>query len=166
MPDPIVPSRTDVEATTVVQLDCVCPSEPSAIAAEMSRAFAELGEFVGKHHLQPNAPPRAIYTAYGPDGVHFTLAMPIDSPTSPVTTDEAAHLSALPAGRTLRFTHQGPYAELAHTYGQITAYLKDAGLIETEADWVRFMPMWEEYVNDPDTTPETDLVTHIHLPLG
>jgi hypothetical protein len=27
------------------------------------------------------------------------------------------------------------------------------------------MPMWEEYPNDPHTTPEADLLTYIFLPM-
>ena len=60
MTESIVPSRTEVGAAVVARLDCVCASDPAAIAAEMGRAFSQLGEFLGKHHLHPNAPPRAI----------------------------------------------------------------------------------------------------------
>jgi hypothetical protein len=37
--------------------------------------------------------------------------------------------------------------------------------MQTEDDWLRYMPMWEEYVTDPDTTPAESLVTYIYLPL-
>jgi len=48
---------------------------------------------------------------------------------------------------------------------QARQWLKDQKLIDTEADWSRYMPMWEEYVSDPDCTPAPELVTQIYLPL-
>lgn len=47
--------------------------------------------------------------------------------------------------------------------GRITEFLKEKGLLETEVDWAKFMPMWEKYLNDPHTTPEAELLTHIYL---
>ena len=55
-------------------------------------------------------------------------------------------------------------ASLAATYGQITEFLKAKGLMQSEADWARYMPMWEEYLNDPQTTPGAELMTYIYLP--
>ena len=52
------------------------------------------------------------------------------------------------------------------TYNRITALLKEKGLMESEADGSRYMPMWEEYINDPGTTPAADLVTYIYLPVS
>jgi AraC family transcriptional regulator len=37
--------------------------------------------------------------------------------------------------------------------------------MKSEADWARYMPMWEEYLNDPDSTPAAELVTYIYLPV-
>ena len=48
------------------------------------------------------------------------------------------------------------------TYGQVTQFMQSQGLLTSEADWARYMPMWEEYLNDPQTTPEADLLT-LHL---
>jgi len=68
-------------------------------------------------------------------------------------------------GKILRFTHHGPYAELMKTYGRVTEFIKAKGSMQSEADWARYIPMWEEYMNDPETTPEADLVTPICLPM-
>jgi hypothetical protein len=46
----------------------------------------------------------------------------------------------------------------------ITEFLKAKGLIKTDAEWSKYMPMWEEYLNDPQTTPPEKLLTHIYLP--
>jgi len=161
----IAATPTDVAPVTAVQLDCASGPDPASIGAEMHRAFSVLDEFVERNRLQPNAPARAIYTAWGPEGVKMTVAIPVVAPAAPVPASGAVRLGTLLATRTLRFTHRGPYRDLMATYGRITAYLRAEGLIEDEAGWVRFMPMWEEYLNEPGTTPEPDLLTHIHLPL-
>ena len=36
--------------------------------------------------------------------------------------------------------------------------------MRSEADWAKYMPMWEEYMNDPERTPAAELLTHIYLP--
>ncbi len=44
--------------------------------------------------------------------------------------------------------------------------MKGEGLLTSEADWAKFMPMWEEYMNDPRSTPETDLLTYVYVPIA
>jgi AraC family transcriptional regulator len=80
--------------------------------------------------------------------------------------DATISVARLPGARTYRFTHRGPYAELARTYGRITAFMLERGLMRSEADWPLYMPMWEEYANDPRTTPPAQLLTYIHLPVS
>ena len=70
---------------------------------------------------------------------------------------------AEPTAKAYRFTHRGPYPDLAQTYRRITAFMKEKGWMESEADWSRYMPMWEEYLNDPETTPPAELLTYIYL---
>jgi len=33
------------------------------------------------------------------------------------------------------------------------------------SDWARYSPMWDEYMSDPATTPESELLTRIYLTL-
>ena len=65
----------------------------------------------------------------------------------------------------MRLTHHGPYADLAQTYSGITAFMIEKQWVRSEADWVRYMPMWEEYMNDPGPTPAAELMTYIYLPI-
>jgi effector-binding domain-containing protein len=39
-------------------------------------------------------------------------------------------------------------------------------MLESEADWAKYMPMWEEYMNDPESTPAEELITNIYVPVG
>jgi effector-binding domain-containing protein len=159
---------TEVEVPSVpaAQMPGVCGPDPAAISAAMRTAFNELMAFLRQHKLTPSGPPRAIYTAYGPQGVRFIVAMPIARPPAATRTMGPGFIKPLAGGKAMRFTHRGPYADLKKTYNQITEFLKAKGLMETDTDWSRYMPMWEEYLNDPTTTPPEDLRTYIYLPVA
>jgi effector-binding domain-containing protein len=123
--------------------------------------------FMGQHGFSCSGPPRAIYTAYGAEGVEFIVVMPLAAPpVGPVPDGPGTpKVGTIPGGKALRFTHRGPYRELMKTYGQVTQYMQAKGMLANEADWARYMPMWEEYLNDPCMTPEADLLTYIYVPL-
>ncbi len=157
-------AEVEVAPALAVQVRGECAPDPPSIKAAMNSGFAAVMEYIGRHQLTPNGQPRAIYTAYGPKGVSFVLAMPVAAAPGNAGDDATATVETLAGIKTYRFTHHGPYENLAQTYGQITAFLKSKGWIQTEADWARYMPMWEEYMNPPETTPPEQLLTYIYLP--
>jgi effector-binding domain-containing protein len=158
-------TEAQVPAVLAAQMPGECGPDPAAISSAMRTAFEKLAGFLRQHKLSPAGPPRAIYTAYGPQGVKFIVAMPIAAPPAATRMIGPGFVKPLASAKALRFTHRGPYANLMNTYGQITEFLKAKGLMTSEADWAKYMPMWEEYLNDPQTTPEADLLTHIYLPI-
>ena len=157
---------TEVEVAPVLaaQIPGKCGADPASIAPAMGSAFEALMGFVGRHKLVPAGPPRAIYKTYGCEGIDFVVAVPLAGPPAEPVADEPGSIDTLAGTKALRFTHHGSYQGLMATYGLITEFLKAKGLIETEADWAKYMPMWEEYLNDPHTTPEAELMTYIYLP--
>lgn len=156
--------EVQVPSVLAAQMPGECGPDPAAISSAMRTAFERLMGFLRQHKLSPSGPPRAIYTAYGPQGVKFVVAMPISARPAATRMIGPGFVKPLASTKALRFTHRGPYAALMKTYGQITEFLKAKGLMKTEADWAKYMPMWEEYLNDPQTTPEADLLTYIYLP--
>jgi effector-binding domain-containing protein len=160
----IHPEEVEVQPTLALQIASESGTDPQQISQAMGQAFGELHRVSQAHAVQFAGPPRAIYTDYSSDGVKFTVVLPIAAEAGgigegPVTMGE------VPGGKALRFSHKGPYPKLAETYGKITDWMKAGGLLETEADWAKYMPMWEEYINDPESTPADDLITHIYVPL-
>ncbi len=159
-------TEVEVAETVAAQMASESATAPEAIGEAMGKTFAKLGAFIQEQGLTPAGPPRAIYTDYSAEGVKFTVVLPIaEAPATAPTEGEGGFVGTLAGTKTMRFTHHGPYPDLMATYGRITEFLKAEGLIQTEADWVRYMPMWEEYVNDPESTPETELLTYIYLPV-
>lgn len=153
-----------VPQALLVQLDGAT-SNTADVGPAISAAFETLFGAVSKAGLAPSGPPRAIYTAWGPNETRFTVAVPIArAPEAPIA-GEGITVAAVPERVALRFVHHGPYRELHSTYSLIEAWLRERGGIKTSADWVRYAPMWEEYMNDPTTTPESDLVTRIYFTL-
>jgi effector-binding domain-containing protein len=157
--------ETQLPQVLAVQIPGQSKSDPAAIAGAVGAAFGELMAFVQRHNLAPAGPPRTIYSSYGARGIKFVVAMPVAAPPGKPIKAGPGSVESIPGGKAMRFTHRGPYADLKNTYGQITEFLKAKSLMKSDADWRKFMPMWEEYLNDPHTTPEADLVTYIYLPV-
>jgi effector-binding domain-containing protein len=63
-----------------------------------------------------------------------------------------------PAGTALKFVHRGSYDEMDTTYEAISHHLEERNL-EAKDLFV------EQYMRDPVTTPEDDLVVEIYVPL-
>lgn len=166
-----MPVASDLEFVEVqvvpalaVQLPGQCPPDPPSIGAAMHAAFETLGSYVTRHGLTPNGPPRTIYTACGASEVSYIVAVPVVTGPTMTVDEPPIRVDTLAAAKAYRFTHHGPYTALASTYNQITAFMKEQGWMQSEADWMRYMPMWEEYLNDPETTPAEELATYIYLP--
>lgn len=152
-----------VPSTLVAQLEGLT-AKPEELGAAIGKAFGRLYAAIGRAGLAPSGPPQAIYTVWSPDEVRFTVAAPIERATATLL-DPGVSTATLPERTALRFVHRGPYRDIRTTYDQVESWLRERGGIRTPADWAHYSPMWEEYVNDPATTPESDLVTHIFLPL-
>jgi effector-binding domain-containing protein len=158
-------TEVNVSPVLAAQIPAESGPDPASISGAMGSAFGALMGFMQKNALIPTAPPRAIYTSYSPEGTKFIVAMPIANPSSPIKGDPG-FVDTLSGGKALRFTHHGPYPDLMKTYERITQFLLEKGFMKSEADWAKFMPMWEEYLNDPTTTPEAELATFIYLPIA
>jgi effector-binding domain-containing protein len=157
--------EVEVDRVLAAKIDATCPADPAAIGEAMNRAFAALGSYVEAQGLRPKGPPRAVYTAFSPSEIRFTAALPVATLPPSTAKHGDVRVGMMPGGRALRFLHRGPYATLRETYARIEEWLRERGAFDGPADWGRYSPMWEEYVTEPGTVPDVELVTHIYLPL-
>jgi effector-binding domain-containing protein len=157
----------EVAVPPVLAVECnkVCAADPAAIATAVGAAFQKIEDFRTAHAIAAAGLPRVIYTEWGANGVRFTAAVPIAAVPAGVTDTADVSIKATSESSALRFIHRGPYRDIRKTYDRIEAWLRERGGIKTPADWARYSPMWEEYVNDPATTPESELITRIYLTL-
>lgn len=165
MPPVTLIAAENVTVAPVLAAKTTCTCTTAEIPTATAAAFAALGAFLHAHRLVPAGPPRSVYTGHSADQTTFDVAMPIAA-SGAGATDPAGQVvvARLPAGQAWRFLHSGPYRTLADTYARITEWLRSRHLLVTETDWAKFMPMWEEYLNDPMTTPESELRTYVYLP--
>jgi effector-binding domain-containing protein len=158
-------AEVEVAPVPAVQLDGTCAADADAVSAAMGSSFAALQGFLDAHHLSRSAPPRGIYTAFGPAGTAFTVAIPIAASPPAWLPSGGIRVGELPSGHAVRFVHHGPYHTLPETYERIEEWLREHAGMHTRADWSTYGPVWEEYVVDQSTMPESELVTHIYVPI-
>jgi effector-binding domain-containing protein len=77
---------------------------------------------------------------------------------STVPANSGITVGKSPAGKALKFVHRGSYDAMDSTYELITNYL-DEKQLEPKDVFV------EQYMKDPVTTPEDDLVIEVYVPL-
>lgn len=110
-----------------------------------------------KQGVKASGAPMTIYTATDDTGFQFQAAVPVaEAPT--VTPGGNVAVGKSPAGKALKFVHRGSYDAMDTTYEAITNYL-DEKRLEAKDLFV------EQYMKDPVSTPEDDLVIEVYVPL-
>jgi effector-binding domain-containing protein len=107
--------------------------------------------------VKPDGAPMTIYTATDDTGFQFQAAVPVtQAPALP--PDSNLKVGKSPVGTALKFVHRGSYDAMDTTYDAITHHL-DEKKLEAKDLFV------EQYIKDPVTTPEDDLVIEVYVPL-
>ena len=120
-------------------------------------AFKSVYGAMEKLGVKANGAPMTIYTATDDTGFQFQAAVPVaQAPAVPPGGDIKVGKS--PIGTALKFIHRGSYDAMDTTYEAITNYL-DEKRLEAKDLFV------EQYMKDPVTTPEDDLVIEVYVPL-
>jgi len=148
-----------VTPVTVAYVAAKSSQEEKAVASAIGVAYAQVGKFLASEKLKMAGAPLTINTKWGDGEYEFEAAIPVDKmPERPVPTSSAVQVKATWAGRAIKVEHKGPYHDLPETYAKMYAYAAASGHDAAG-------PTWDEYVSDPGSTPETDVVTNIYLPI-
>lgn len=129
---------------------------PSAIGVALGVAYGRLSGYMSAAGLKQAAAPIAIFRPAGDGTVAIDAGIPVDRAATATTGEVRA--GQLPAGRAVRAEYQGAYTGLADARRQLGAYLAATGL-EPAGD------PWEQYVSDPASTPDAQLVTYLYAPV-
>lgn len=132
---------------------------------DIGQLFEKLFIFAGSHGLM-NDKIRMIGLYYDDpqstdeDELRSMACLSVGAGGIPVA-DDAPEKAQIPAGRYATLLFKGSYAEIHKAYSWFFAeWLPQSG---HEAD---DFPMFEEYLNDPKTTPPAELLTRIHCKLA
>lgn len=120
----------------------------------LSEAVNRLYAAAARAKLEVAGPPMIEYLDTSGTDFRFTGYLPLK--TTPATPPAGGvKLGATPAGKALRFIHQGAYEDLEGVYASIDDELAARG--QTMKRVV------EEYVSDPASTQPDQMVTHIYV---
>jgi effector-binding domain-containing protein/uncharacterized protein YndB with AHSA1/START domain len=131
-------------------------ADPRATGVSLGVAYGRLSGFMSAHGLRQAGPPLAIFHGERDGTLRFDAAIPVDRVDAPAA--DAIRAGRTHAGRAARAIHRGAYRELRATHEQLRAWLAASGLREAG-------PPWEQYVSDPASVPEGELITHVYYPI-
>ena len=119
--------------------------------------FKPVYDAMARQGLQARGSPMIIYTATDDTGFQFRAALPVAQvPTMPA--DSGLKVGKSPAGKALRFVHRGSHDSMDTTFELITNYLDEKQLKVRDV-------FVEQYIKDPITTSQDDLVIEVYIPL-
>lgn len=115
-----------------------------------------LSGFLDKQGIKPAGSPLIVYTSTDDAGFTYQAEIPVDR--DPKNLAKNMSVGNSPEGPTLKFVHRGSYDNMDNTYEAITNHL-DEKKLEAKDTFI------EEYVTDPLTTTEDNLVINVFVPL-
>jgi effector-binding domain-containing protein len=125
--------------------------------ATISGALKKVEAYADKAGLKADGLPMTIFTATDDHGFDYQAAIPLAQPPKDLPKGEIASGQS-PEGRALKFVHRGSYEAMDDTYEAITNYLDEKRLESKEL-------LIEQYVTDPASADEKNLVVNVLVPI-
>lgn len=148
----------DVEEVPYLYQERTCSMAPEVISAAIGQTFKTVWEFMQANGVETTGKALAVYYTYDPEEMSFRAGFSV-APDAAGKAQDPVKYDAIPSGQVLYFRHIGPYSTLRDSYAQMMAYMEKEGL-------TLGAPTWEVYPNDPETTPEEELITDAFVSLG
>ncbi|MBL8568134.1 MAG: GyrI-like domain-containing protein [Phreatobacter sp.] len=120
------------------------------------KAIEQLTRIASANGLTASGPPMIRFVSSSDDQVDYEAILPVTRIDGDPARLTPAKPGETPAGRAIRFVHHGGYDTMEQTYDEITNHLDERGIAAEDA-------FVEEYVRDPDKTPETEMATFIYV---
>ncbi len=130
------------------------------IGEQMDTDCQKLQSWLQANNLQPSGKCFSIYHQWDfvKRTTEYTIGFPIDSPPGNFPADLI--IDRLPDCQVYSIKHTGAYRHLGNAWA--AGYLRERVKIFAQN---KKIPPFEIYENEPDATPENDLVTFIHFPI-
>ena len=119
-------------------------------------SFKALSALLDKQGIKASGNPMIVYTSTDDSGFTYMAEIPVDQ--EPKNLAKGMSMGKSPEGKALKFVHRGSYDNMDNTYEAITNHL-DEKKLEAKDTFI------EEYVTDPVTTKEDELVVNVYVPI-
>ena len=130
----------------------------------MGEAFPKLEAIASKNGISNDYSPIALYTKMNVKAAESNYIAALTTDSANINTSELAKeqvtTGSIEAGRALKITHTGSYNHLGNAWSTGMMHMRAQKLKKS-----RNQPPFELYINDPESTPDEQLVTEIYLPL-
>lgn len=133
------------------------PKNADAVSQTLGAAYGKCGAFIGAHSLVMTDAPLAITREYvsGQDW-KFRAAIAVKEMPAVLPAEAGGVSFAMtPGGRAIKAVHQGSYQSIDEAYARISEYAEKNGLTANGGSI-------EEYISDPGSTPEAELITNVY----
>jgi len=150
---------TDGAGTTYAYLSGTTTTNPGDIAKALADAYAKVAAALKTAKVTPGNGPLAINRRYDPDlkVYEFDAGLLVANADTPLPNG-AVRYGQTPTGLVLKVTHTGAYSDLSAVYQQMAAFEAVYGFADNGNTW-------EQYLSDPNSTPEAERVTTINFPV-
>ncbi len=149
---------TNVSPIPYVGISDTSSTDPALLSSKMSSSYGKLTEFLTNVESEIGGSPFAIITAYTPQEIAFTCALPYKGVLE--TVSEGIVKATNYGGLALKATYKGDYSGTEAAHNDIAAYAAYAGYELIGAPW-------EEYVTDPSEEADpANWVTLIFYPVN
>ncbi len=119
--------------------------------------IARLKAAANTANLTVAGPAQMVFLATSDDGYTYNAMLPLTAPVPAGTKlPEGFLVGSTPAGKAVRFSHDGAYQDIDDTYEVLTAWLDDRGL-DTRNMFI------EEYLNTAKDNADPSLKVHIYV---
>ena len=127
------------------------------ITAAIATAFEKIMAFISTKGIKQASSPKIVSLGNFENGYRFLAAIPV---TDNSLVDESGEItgSTTYAGKAIKFVHKGSYRNFNKSYDIIFAYIAQNNF-EINGN------PWEDFVTDPGTVNEKNLITHIYQPI-
>lgn len=149
----------DAPPVSVAYVETQSSKDAKDRAAAIGAAYAKIGAFMNAYGLAMDGWPILIDTRVDDTGYGFEVAIPLAmAPGKEIPADSPVKVKSTYGGMALKVFRKGSDDGRPRTYAKLRAYMAVRGYESAGASW-------DEYIGDPRTMPDDDLVTYIYQPV-
>jgi len=149
----------DIQPSVIVFSATSSPWDVAAIGQAFSEAYGQISSFMAANKLEMSGSPVSITTSSNEEAWQFEAGIPIaEVPDLEIDPASPVQIRQTSGGKTVRGVSLGSYTGLSTNWQKVRAWVAAHGYEESGLPW-------EEYVSDPGSTPEEELITHLYLPV-